>query len=83
MKHGKEEELNRLRPTPMDLMVLRVNFCTFVQEIELKIGNRKPKIEDDGKVHDLRFSNSVFRCGFAALGIIQVWHHHGFNCLSK
>ncbi len=48
-------------------MLLRVNFCTFVHEIKSEIENRKLKIEDYGKVHDLRFSNSVFRCDFAAL----------------
>jgi len=49
-------------------MLLRLNFWTFVQEMKSEIENRKLKIEDSGKVHDLRFSNSVFRCGFATLG---------------
>ncbi len=37
-----------------------------------EIENRKLKIEDYGKVHDLRFSNSVFRCSFAALGNYEI-----------
>jgi hypothetical protein len=48
-----------------------VNIGTFVQGIKSEIENRKLKIEDHGKVHDLRFSNSVFRCGFAALGTFR------------
>ena len=49
----------------MAIYVITIELLDFGARNE--IGNRKLKIEDYGKVQDLRFSNSVFRCSFAML----------------